>query len=174
MSSTRYDVRGRTAVITLDYPPINGLGAALRTDLLAALDRALADNDVKAVVVTGSERAFSGGADIKEFGTANASREPRLPVLIAAFEDSPKPVVAAIAGVCMGGGLELALGAHYRVAKADAQIAPARSEAGPVARRRRHAAAAARDRPGGRAQHDRLAAPRCRPRSSRARRCWTK
>jgi 3-hydroxyacyl-CoA dehydrogenase len=123
MSSTRYDVRGRTAVITLDYPPINGLGAALRTDLLAALDRALADNDVKAVVVTGTERAFSGGADIKEFGTANASREPRLPVLISAFEDSPKPVVAAIAGVCMGGGLELALGAHFRVAKADAQIA---------------------------------------------------
>ncbi len=123
MSSTRYDVRGRTAVITLDYPPINGLGAALRTDLLAALDRALADNDVKAVVVTGSERAFSGGADIKEFGTANASREPRLPAVIAAFEDSPKPVVAAIAGVCMGGGLELALGAHYRVAKSDAQIA---------------------------------------------------
>jgi 3-hydroxyacyl-CoA dehydrogenase len=123
MSSTRYDVRGRTAVITLDYPPINGLGAALRTGLLAALDRALADNDVKAVVVTGGERAFSGGADIKEFGTANASREPRLPAVIAAFEDSPKPVVAAIAGVCMGGGLELALGAHYRVAKADAQIA---------------------------------------------------
>ena len=69
MSSTRYDVRGRTAVITLDYPPINGLGAALRTDLMAALDRALADNDVKAIVITGSERAFSGGADVKEFGT---------------------------------------------------------------------------------------------------------
>ena len=123
MSSTRYDVRGRTAVITLDNPPINGLGAALRTDLLAALDRALADSDVKAVVVTGSDRAFSGGADIKEFGTANASREPRLPMVICAFEDSPKPIVAAIAGVCMGGGLELALGAHYRVAKSDAQIA---------------------------------------------------
>ena len=123
MSSTRYDVRGRTAVITLDYPPINGLGAALRGDLMAALDRALADNDVKAVVVTGTERAFSGGADIKEFGSPNAARDPRVPALIAAFEDSPKPVVAAIAGVCMGGGLELALGAHYRVARADAQIA---------------------------------------------------
>src|SRR5512133_1082295 len=123
MSSTRYNVRGRTAVITLDSPPVNGLGFALRSDLMAALDRAMADNDVKAVVVTGSERAFSGGADIKEFGTANASREPRLAVVIAAFEDSPKPIVAAIAGVCMGGGLELALGAHYRVAKSDAQIA---------------------------------------------------
>jgi 3-hydroxyacyl-CoA dehydrogenase len=123
MSSTRYDVRGRTAIITLDNPPINGLGAALRAGFMDSLDRGLADNDVKAVVVTGSDRAFSGGADVKEFGTANASREPRLPVLIAAMENSPKPVVVAIAGVCMGGGLELAMGAHYRVAKADAQIA---------------------------------------------------
>jgi 3-hydroxyacyl-CoA dehydrogenase len=123
MSSTRYDVRGRTAVITLDNPPINGLGYALRSGLMDALDRALADKDVKAIVVTGSERAFSGGADVKEFGTPNAVREPKLAVLIAALENSSKPVVAAIAGVCMGGGLELALGAHYRVAKGDAQIA---------------------------------------------------
>jgi len=123
MSSTAYDVRGQTAVISLDHPPINGLGAALRQGLMAALDRALADPAVKGIVVTGTARAFSGGADVKEFGTANASREPRLPALIAAFENADKPVVAAIAGVCMGGGLELALGAHYRVAKADAQIA---------------------------------------------------
>jgi 3-hydroxyacyl-CoA dehydrogenase len=123
MSSTRYDVRGRIAVITLDNPPINGLGYALRSGLMDALERALADQDTKAIVVTGNERAFSGGADIREFGTANAVREPKLPVVIAALENSPKPVVAAIAGVCMGGGLELAMGAHYRVAKADAQIA---------------------------------------------------
>ncbi len=122
MSSTRYEVKGRTAVLTLDYLPINGLGADLRAGLLAALDRALADNDVKAIVITGSDRAFSGGADVKEFGTPKASREPRLPVLIAAMEDATKPVVAAISGVCMGGGLELAMGGHYRVAKADAQI----------------------------------------------------
>jgi 3-hydroxyacyl-CoA dehydrogenase len=123
MSSTHYDVRGHTAVITLTYPPVNGLGAALRSGILQSLDQALADPAVTAVVVTGSDRAFSGGADVKEFGTALAAREPRLPVLIAAFENSPKPVVAAISGVCMGGGLELALGAHYRVARADAQIA---------------------------------------------------
>ena len=123
MSSTRYELRGPVAVITFDHPPINGLGAALRTGLLADLDRALADAAVQAIVVTGSDRAFSGGADVKEFGTAAAAREPRLPAVIAALESSPKPVVAAIAGVCMGGGLELALGAHYRVAKADAQIA---------------------------------------------------
>lgn len=123
MSSTRYDLRGTTAVITNDYPPINGLGAALRSGLMAALDRALADPAVKSIVVTGTARAFSGGADVKEFGTPKAMMDPRLPDLIAAFENAAKPVVAAISGVCMGGGLELALGAHARVAQADAQIA---------------------------------------------------
>ena len=123
MSSTSYEIRGANALIRLDHPPVNGLGAALRQGLMQALDRALADAQVQAIVVTGSERAFSGGADVKEFGTPNSAREPRLPALIAAFENSPKPVIAAIAGVCMGGGLELALGAHYRVAKGDAQIA---------------------------------------------------
>jgi len=123
MSSTQYEVRGACALIRLDHPPINGLGAALREGLMQSLDRALADGGVKAIVVTGNERAFSGGADVKEFGTANSAREPRLPALIAAFENSPKPVIAAIAGVCMGGGLELALGAHFRIAKSDAQIA---------------------------------------------------
>ncbi len=122
-STTRYDLHGHTAVITLASPPVNGLGAALRSGILASLDQALADPAVKAVVLTGNERAFSGGADVKEFGTPLAGREPRLPTVIAALEASPKPVVAAIAGVCMGGGLELALGAHYRVARADAQIA---------------------------------------------------
>ena len=123
MSSTHYDTQGHTALITLDRPPVNGLGAELRTDLMAALARALADPDVRAVVVTGTTKAFSGGADVKEFGTANATRAPLLSDLIAAFEDAGKPVIAAIAGTCMGGGLELAMGAHYRVAKADAQIA---------------------------------------------------
>jgi len=123
MSSIRYETSGRTAVITLDNPPVNGLSAALRSGFMDALDRALADDAVEAIVVTGNERAFSGGADVKEFGTASAVREPRLAALIAALEHSPKPVVAAVAGVCLGGGLELAMGAHYRVAQADAQIA---------------------------------------------------
>ncbi len=123
MSSTRYEVRASTAVITMDHPPVNGLGAALRSGLVDALDRALADPAVTAIVLAGNARAFSGGADVKEFGTPQAAAEPRLPVVISALEDSSKPVVAAIAGICMGGGLELALGAHYRVTRADAQIA---------------------------------------------------
>jgi 3-hydroxyacyl-CoA dehydrogenase len=121
--SSSYDVRGRTAVISFDFPPVNGLGAQLRSALMESLDRAIGDPQVSAVVITGTSKAFSGGADVKEFGTPAAAREPRLPLLIAALEDSPKPVVAAIAGICLGGGLELALGAHYRVARADARIA---------------------------------------------------
>ena len=122
MRST-YHIHGRIAVITFDFPPVNGLGSALRTELMTALDRAIADSDAEAIVITGTPKAFSGGADVKEFGTPAAGREPRLPTLIAALEESPKPVIAAIAGICLGGGLELALGAHYRVVRADARIA---------------------------------------------------
>jgi len=123
MSPVRYEQRGHTALITLDHPPVNGLGAALRTGIVQALQRALADGTVQAIVLAGSERAFSGGADVKEFGTPLALQEPRLPGVIAALEEASKPVIAAISGVCMGGGLELALGAHFRVARADAQLA---------------------------------------------------
>ncbi len=117
-----YEIRGRTAVITLDFPPVNGIGFAFRAELMAALDRAIADSAARAIVITGTAKAFSGGADVKEFGTPAVARDPRLPVLIAALEDCPKPVVAAIAGICLGGGLELAMGAHYRVAHTDARI----------------------------------------------------
>jgi len=110
------------AVITMNRPPINGLGWPLRAGIVDALDQANANPAVKAIVLTGTPRAFSGGADVTEFGTPNAAREPSLRTVISVLEDSAKPVIAAIAGQCLGGGLELALGAHFRVALADASL----------------------------------------------------
>ncbi len=117
-----YEVRGPVAVITMDRPPVNSLGAALRSGVADAMDRAAADAAVQAVVLTGSARAFSAGADVTEFGTPNALREPNLRVLIGLVEAMDKLVVAAIGGQCLGGGFELAMGCHFRVALADAQL----------------------------------------------------
>ena len=114
--------RGPVAVLLMDRPPVNSLGYDLRAGIADALDRANADVSVQIIVLTGSARAFSAGADITEFGTPNASKEPNLRVVIGLLENSPKPVVGAIAGQCLGGGLELAMGCHFRVALADAQL----------------------------------------------------
>ncbi|MDX1635939.1 MAG: 3-hydroxyacyl-CoA dehydrogenase NAD-binding domain-containing protein [Marinobacter sp.] len=122
MSTAHYQVNGDLAVIRLDNPPVNGLGHALRKGIVDGLKQAEGDNSVKAVVIIGSDRAFSGGADISEFGTSKMLAEPILTTVIHYLETSTKPVVAAISGACMGGGLELALGCHYRVARPDAQI----------------------------------------------------
>ncbi len=113
---------GDTAVITMNKPPVNGLGFDLRDGIARALEQANADAAVKAIVLTGTARAFSGGADVTEFGKPNQLLEPNLRVVIALLENNPKPVIAAIAGVCLGGGLELAMGAHFRVALADASL----------------------------------------------------
>ena len=121
--SAHYELRGNVAVITLDNPPVNGLAHATRLGIVNGLDKAIADAAVKAVVITGAGKAFSGGADIKEFGSPKALAEPNLLSVILALEASSKPIVAAIHTVCMGGGLELALGCHYRVASAGAQVA---------------------------------------------------
>ncbi len=111
-----YEVRSNVAVITLDNPPVNGLGYDTRVGIASGVERALADAAVTAIVLTGAGKAFSGGADIKEFGSAKAGGEPTLLTLIKQLDDANKPVVAALHSVAMGGGLELALGAHYRVA----------------------------------------------------------
>jgi len=121
--STRYQMHGAVAVITLDNPPVNGLGYEVRTGIVVGIDRAQADPDVHAIVIIGSAELFSGGADIREFDTPRATAEPTLHTVIRMIEASPKPVIAALGGVCMGGGLELALGCHYRIASRSAQIA---------------------------------------------------
>ena len=119
----QYEVRGPVAVLTLANPPVNGLGHDTRVALAAGVGRAVADAAVTALVITGAGKAFSGGADIKEFGTPKSMAEPNLLSLILLLEACPKPVVAAIHSVCMGGGLELALGAHYRVAAPGTSVA---------------------------------------------------
>ncbi len=118
-----YQTRGDVAVITLDNPPVNGLGYDTRLGIVNGLEKALGDAAVKAIVVTGAGKAFSGGADIREFGSPKAIAEPNLLSVILALEASSKPIVAAVHSVAMGGGLELALGCHYRVTAPGAQIA---------------------------------------------------
>ena len=121
--SAQYQVHGCVAVITLNNPPVNGLGLATRSAVVDGVKQALADATVKAIVVTGAGKAFSGGADIKEFNSPKALAEPTLFSVIDAVENASKPVVAAIHSICMGGGLELALGCHYRIATPEAQMA---------------------------------------------------
>ena len=122
--TAEYKVQGDVAVITMSNPPVNGLGYETRVGITNALEKANADPAVKAVVLTGAGKAFSGGADIREFNDlSKAMREPILLSVILAVENSRKPVVAAIHSVCMGGGLELALGAHYRIAAPGTKVA---------------------------------------------------
>ena len=103
------------AVLTLDHAPVNGLGLALRTALTEAFEAAMADGEISAIVLTGAGRMFSAGADITEFGTPKSMTAPSLPDIINLIERAEKPVVAAVHGNALGGGLELALGCAYRV-----------------------------------------------------------
>ena len=122
MSDT-YQVIDGIAVVTMNNPPVNGLGFENRRTIADGFAKGNADPAVKAIVLTGAGRAFSGGADIREFDSPKALAEPNLHTLIKLAEASAKPIVAAIHSVCMGGGLELSLGCQYRVASPGAAIA---------------------------------------------------
>ena len=117
MAIVETETEGEIAVIRMHNPPVNALGHALRVALAEALAAANADPGIRAIVLTGTGKFFSAGADISEFKAE--MKEPFLPQLIDTLEAGSKPVVAAVNGTALGGGLELALGCHYRVARRD-------------------------------------------------------
>lgn len=116
----KYERDGDIAVITIDNGAVNALSHAVRQGLGVAVDRFAKDTDAKALVITGAGRLFIGGADISEFG--KPPKEPFLPAVLNRIEAQEKPVVAAIHGVALGGGFEVALAAHYRIAAKDAVV----------------------------------------------------
>lgn len=121
--STEYSKTGEIAVITLKYPPVNALSYPLRQSLMNHFIEASNDDEVKAIVLIGEGKGFCGGADILEFDKPEAGQEPTAWTIIEALEQSAKPIVAAIHSICMGGGFELALGCHYRIATQGTQFA---------------------------------------------------
>ena len=122
MAEVHDERRGPIAVLELDNPPVNALSVPTLSGLVARIEAALVDPAVRGFVLTGAGKAFVGGADIREFGKPRPADAPLLPDVIERIESAPKPFVAAINGACAGGGLELALGCHARIASPQARL----------------------------------------------------
>ncbi|WP_250479281.1 MULTISPECIES: 3-hydroxyacyl-CoA dehydrogenase NAD-binding domain-containing protein [unclassified Caballeronia] len=119
-SAVQHELRGSVLVVTIDHAPVNALNAAVRRGLIDAIEAADADASVRAVLIVGAGRNFIAGADIREFG--KPAVPPSLPEVCNRIERCAKPVVAAIHGAALGGGLEVALASHYRIAVAGAKL----------------------------------------------------
>jgi len=117
---TTMEIVNQVAIVRTDSPPVNALAAPVRAGLVTALHTAIADPSVRAIVLTCAGRTFHAGADISELAKGPAS--PTLGELLALLDQCPKPMVAALHGTTLGGGLELALTAHYRIAAEDARV----------------------------------------------------
>ncbi|XQU07157.1 enoyl-CoA hydratase/isomerase family protein [Halomonas sp. LY9] len=118
--SVHYQRHGEVGVISIANPPVNALSQAVRSGLLSALKEGLADQQAKALVVMAEGRTFIAGADIREFG--KPPQAPLLPDVITQLEACPKPLIASLHGTALGGGLEVALGCHYRIALAGTRV----------------------------------------------------
>ena len=114
--------QGDILVVTSDNPPVNALGHPVRQGLVDAIAEADGDDSIKAVVIRCEGQTFFAGADISEFSTGKSMLAPALPQVVDVIENCTKPVVAAIHGTAFGGGLEVALASHYRVAVPSAQL----------------------------------------------------
>src|SRR5258708_12996537 len=115
MSTTKagMEIKDGIAILKFDNPPVNSLGLELRQAIVECIERANADPKVEAIVLIGAGAGFSGGADIREFGTPRAATQPHLMTVISTVEGTAKPVIAAIGGVGMRGRLDLPLACHY-------------------------------------------------------------
>ena len=122
MPAVNYRLEGETAVLSIANPPMNALSLPVREGLMQGLVRAASDDAVAAIVVSGADGTFSSGADIKEIASGAALTAPTLRDLQAQMEASRKPLVAAIEGICFGGGFEIALTCHWRVAGREAKV----------------------------------------------------
>lgn len=120
--TVRIELVDGVAVMTIDNAPVNGLGNTVRAGLFRGIEYAMASDEVTAVVITGAGKVFCGGADIRQFNTPAASEKPMSREVLALIGQCRKPVVAALHGVALGGGLELAMGCHYRLAASGTKL----------------------------------------------------